>query len=102
MNKTSQISVRMTPVERTIIERRAERAGITMSRFLVRSAMGQKINVMDSEQRELYQVLANYIGNFNRLSNLIRVRHPEILREIEYLVSTLTQEIEKIHKINDK
>ena len=72
INKTSQISVRMTPMERMLIEGRAKNSGRSMSQFLVESAMGKELKLLSEEQKKAYLDLSKYHFNFTRIGNLFK------------------------------
>lgn len=72
--KSEQITVRVTPGEKKQIERKAETAGRSVSRFLVESALGE--DVMSSEEREevvgelrdLFREVRSIGGNLNQVA----------------------------------
>ena len=71
-NRTSQISVRMTPMERMLIESRAKKTGRSMSQYMVESSLGKEIRLLSEEEKKAYLDLSKYHSNFNRISSLFR------------------------------
>lgn len=97
INKTSQISVRMTPMERMLIESKAKKSGRTMSSFMVQSAMGIQMKVLSDEEKKAYQDLANYHTNFSRIGNLFRKGdHPKMITELEELIQEIKEQLKII------
>jgi len=71
-NKTSQISVRMTPMERMFIEGRAKKTGMSLSQYMVESSLGKEMKLLSEEEKKAYLDLSKYHTNFNRISSLMR------------------------------
>ena len=71
-NKTKQISVRMTPLERILIEKRAKAVGKTLSRYMVDCATGVKMKAISEEEKQAFLMLSNYANNFARINNLLK------------------------------
>lgn len=91
-NRTSQISIRLTPMERMLIESRAKESGRSMSQFLVESAMGKELKLLTEEQKKAYLDLAKYHTNFSRIGNLFKNGSDiksEILNTIAEIKTTL-------------
>lgn len=72
VNKTTVISVRMTPMERNLIESRAKNSGYSLSRYMVEMAIGREVKNLSAEEKKGYADLANFYTYFSRLGNLIR------------------------------
>jgi uncharacterized protein (DUF1778 family) len=73
--KSEQLTVRVTPREKREIERRAEAAGRSVSRFLVESALeGEEVTSSEEreelleELRKLYRELRSTGGNLNQVA----------------------------------
>ncbi|MDV4026117.1 hypothetical protein CMT52_17435 [Elizabethkingia anophelis] len=92
-NRTSQISVRMTPMERMLIESRAKNSGYSMSQFMVESSLGKELKLLSEEEKLAYKNLATYHTNFNRISTLIH-HNLDISRELKEVVREIKKQLE--------
>lgn len=72
--KSEQLTVRVTPDEKQEIERRAEEAGRSVSRFLVESALSEEVTSSEEreelvgELRKLYREVRSIGGNLNQVA----------------------------------
>lgn len=93
--KSQAISVRMTPMERMLIESRAKDSGMSMSSYMVLSSMGKELKLLSQEQKTAYKHLATYHSHFSRIGNLVRNRADisaeviEVIREIKKQLESL-------------
>ena len=94
-NRTSQISVRMTPMERMFIENRAKASGYTMSQFMVKSAIGKEMKILSEEDKKAYLDLAKYHANFSRISSLFR-QGGSITEELHQVIAEIKKTLEII------
>jgi len=92
-NRTSQISVRMTPMERMLIESRAKSSGYSMSQFMVESSLGKELKFLSEEEKIAYKNLAAYHTHFNRISTLIR-HNQDISRELNEVLREIIKQLE--------
>jgi uncharacterized protein (DUF1778 family) len=92
-NRTSQISVRMTPMERMLIESRAKSSGYSMSQFMVESSLGKELKFLSEEEKIAYKNLATYHTHFNRISTLIR-HNQDISRELNEVLREIKKQLE--------
>jgi len=107
--KDQQLTVRVTSAEKEQIERKAENAGRSVSRFLVESALEEEM--MSAEDREelveqlgdLYEQVASIGGNVNQIAWRINSgqaigseaieRAAELAKEASKLVSRKMDEV---------
>jgi uncharacterized protein (DUF1778 family) len=94
-NKTSQISVRMTPMERMFIENRAKKSGRSMSQFMVESSLGKEMKILSEEEKKAYLDLSKYHFNFSRIGNLFK-QGSDIKEEILATVAEIKKTLEII------
>lgn len=94
-NKTSQISVRMTPMERMFIENRAKKSGRSMSQFMVESSLGKEMKILSEEEKKAYLDLAKYHTNFNRIASLFR-QGGSITEELHQVIAEIKKTLEII------
>ncbi|MEF8982833.1 plasmid mobilization protein [Thiohalorhabdus sp.] len=72
--KSEQLTVRVTPGEKEEIERKAEAAGRSVSRFLAESALEGEVNSrgereeLVEELRKLYREVRSIGGNLNQVA----------------------------------
>lgn len=92
-NRTSQISVRMTPMERMLIESRAKSSGYSMSQFMVESSLGKELKLLSEEEKIAYKNLATYHTHFNRISTLVR-HNQDISRELNEVLREIKKQLE--------
>lgn len=90
MKKKELIKFRCTPLEKAIIEKKAENAGTSVSSFCRVSALDQKIGYrLTAEELEAYKMLTQYFNNFKAISNLLKNKDSAFAKE----VATTAQEI---------
>ena len=92
-NRTSQISIRMTPMERMLIESRAKSSGYSMSQFMVESSLGKELKLLSEGEKTAYKNLATYHTNFNRISTLVR-HNQDISRELNEVLREIKKQLE--------
>lgn len=67
------IKLRVSRVDKKIIEKKATKAGLSVSEFLRRLAFEKELKTrLTSEEIECYQNLIKYADNFRRISNLFK------------------------------
>ena len=70
--KSQIIKFRVTKIEQKIIQRKADRAGISVSEFLRRLAFEKEFKSrLSDDELECYKTLSKYADNFRRISNLL-------------------------------
>ncbi len=97
VNKTTVISVRMTPMERNLIESRARNSGYTLSRYLVEMAIGREVKHLSAEEKKGYADLANFYTYFSRLGNLIRKKE-SMTFELQELMKLMKIHLKKLRQ----
>lgn len=72
--KNEFIKLRVTNLEKRIIERKADRTGLSVSEFLRRNAFEKEMkNRLTEDEIECYKTLSKYADNFRRISNLFKL-----------------------------
>ena len=94
-NRSSQISVRMTPIERMLIENKAQKSGYSMSQFMVQSALGKEMKILSAEEKQAYLDLAKYHTHFSRISSLFR-QGGSVTSELQDVISEIKKTLEII------
>lgn len=94
-NRTSQVSVRMTPMERKLIEFRAKESGYSMSSFMVKSSLENSLKILSAEEKRAYIDLAKYHTNFSRISSLFREKSP-ILDELQIVITEIREHLKQL------
>lgn len=101
--RTEQMNVRCTPDERAIIEDRAKEAGITLSDYVVASALGNRIEriVWDDEGvlKEVTHELKKQGVNLNQIALIGNKLNLEIARATidQDKIDLLTRELEELY-----
>ncbi|WP_446728876.1 plasmid mobilization protein, partial [Photobacterium sp. SP02] len=72
--KSHSVSVRMCPMERMLIESRANETGMSMSSYVVLCSLGRELKLLTEEQKTAYKHLATYHSHFSRIGSLVRNR----------------------------
>lgn len=97
VNKTTVISVRMTPMERNLIESRAKNSGYSLSRYMVEMAIGREVKNLSVEEKKGYADLANFYTYFSRLSNLIRKKE-SMTYELQELMKLMKNHLQSMSR----
>ena len=72
--KSQIIKFRVTKIEQKIIQRKADRAGISVSEFLRRLAFEKEFKSrLSDDELECYKTFSKYADNFRRISNLFKL-----------------------------
>ena len=72
--KNQIIKFRVSKIEQRIIQKKSEKAGLSVSEFLRRLALEKEIKSrLTSEEIECYKTLSKYADNFRRISNLFKL-----------------------------
>ena len=72
--KNKILKMRVSTLEKAIIEKKAEQSGITISEYLRGRALNYTITYKLTEgEMECYKTLSKYADNFRRISNLFKL-----------------------------
>jgi hypothetical protein len=91
--KSQAVSVRMTPMERMLIESRAKETGMSMSSYMVLCSLGKELKLLSKEQKTSYKHLATYHSNFARIGSLVMNR-ADISEEVLEVVREIKKQLE--------
>lgn len=97
VNKTTVISVRMTPMERNLIESRAKNSGYSLSRYMVEMAIGREVKNLSTEEKKGYADLANFYTYFSRLGNLI-CKKESMTYELQELMKLMKNHLQSMSR----
>ncbi len=97
--KTEIITARMTPGIKDIIQHLAERAGMTVTDYIITCALGKEIVRVDGLD-EILSELKSQGRNLNQLTALANMGHLKILQSQELIdaYSELYWQVEKLCK----
>ena len=99
--KNEKIQIRLTSFEKTLLKIKAEDSGLTLSEFVLSSALNRQIKPpMTEGELEVYKDLKQYQTNFARISNLIKGKENGLNEEIEQTIKLINQHLKNI--INGK
>ncbi len=98
--KTEIITARMTPGIKDIIQHLAERAGMTVTDYIITCALGKEIVRVDGLD-EILSELKSQGRNLNQLTTLANMGHLKILQSQELIdaYSELYWQIEKLCEV---
>lgn len=98
MEKNERIHIRVSMLDKRIIENKARQAGLSVSEFLCRCALGRKVSYkLTTEELGFYRMLTKYHNNFQRISNLVKAKDTGLLENINHVVSLLKVELKKFN-----
>ncbi|WP_282017015.1 mobilization protein MbpA [Salegentibacter mishustinae] len=97
--KREYIQVRCSIYEKKLLQRRAARAGISLSEYIRATAFDKNIvERITPEQVENYQMLVQYKNNFTRIGNMFRKRDPKLAREVEDIAREIRNHLKNFKK----
>lgn len=92
------VGVRLTALEREVIQLAADRSGLTLTSFMRKSALNKEIKFrINPEELEVFQLLTEYRVNFTRISNLISQRPDlaDLRAEVQQVARTIEKQLTK-------
>ena len=100
-NKTEIITARLTPSEKSAIQKRARRTGMTVTAYLVQCGLGKKIIQMDGLHEVLSELKAQgrNINQLTMLANMGRISSLQVkdlinaYREIYSSLENIAKEV---------
>lgn len=96
MNRTQKIELRVTKLEKKILEKRASETGLSVSEYLRRAGLSQKVGYkLTPEEVEIYKDLHKFHRNFSSLSNLFKSGHPDLYEDAQCLMDEVKQHLKK-------
>lgn len=97
--KREYIQVRCSIYEKKLLQRRAARAGISLSEYIRNTAFDKNIvERITPEQLETYKMLVQYKNNFSRIGNMFKKRDPKLVREVEDLAKEIRAHLKNFKK----
>jgi hypothetical protein len=74
MSKNHRIEVRLSEIDKSILQKKAEETGISLSQYVLSCALKLEIkNRLTADEIECYKTLSKYADNFRRISNLFKL-----------------------------
>ena len=97
--KREYIQVQCSIYEKKLLQRRAARAGISLSEYIRATAFDKNIvERITPEQLETYKMLVQYKNNFTRIGNMFKKRDPKLAREVEDLAKEIRAHLKNFKK----
>jgi hypothetical protein len=97
--KREYIQIRCSIYEKKLLQRRAARAGISLSEYIRAAAFERNIiERISPEQLECYKTLVHYKNNFTRIGNMFRKRDPKLAFAVESLADEIRSHLKKFKK----
>lgn len=98
MQKKRKIEFRVTPLERAIIEKKAENSGLNLSEFCRQSAMQKHVKFrLTSDEIEVYKTLTQFHNNFIHIGNLFRKKDSRFAKEIKQTAEEIKKHLNKLN-----
>jgi len=99
-NKTRRIEIRLSYLERSIIDTNAQKAGLSISEYIRDCALSRHISARRTPiELEAYKNLSDFKTHFSRISSLINEgSEPTLKYEIRSLIDSLNKALEGIRK----
>lgn len=97
-HRTVMRTLRLRPGESAIIAGRAKAAGLSVSEFLRRAALGQRVRARrDQANRDLIYHLSKIGTNLNQLAHVANVARQVVAHDqLEELISALREVIDRL------
>ena len=97
MKRTKKIELRVSALEKKLLEKRATESGLSTSDYLRRSGLSQKIGYkLTPEEIEIYKELHQFHRSFVNLSNFFKTNHSELYNESQSLINQIKQHLSKL------
>jgi len=95
--KKKRIELRLSSLEKAIIEKKAESSGLSVSEYCRRSALNQEIDYkLSSEELEVYKELHEYRRNFTLISNMFKEKNPDLAKAVQITAKKIEQHLKKL------
>ena len=99
VKRDKTIKVRVTNLEKKWITYTSEKAGLTISDFLRKSALNKEVRLRFTEEEiELYKTLQQYYTNFTRIGNYIRNNNINLFNEIELVKNEIKNVLKRFQE----
>ncbi|MBZ9630383.1 hypothetical protein LB465_06285 [Salegentibacter sp. LM13S] len=97
--KREYIQVRCSIYEKKLLQRRAARAGISLSEYIRATAFDKNIvERITPDQLETYKMLVQYKNNFTRIGNMFKKRDPKLASAVEDLAKEIRTHLKNFKK----
>ena len=97
--KKTYIKFRCTLYEKKLLQKRAKRAGISLSEYCRSTAFGRTVvERLTEEQLECYKTLITYKTNFTRIGNMFKRHNPKLELEVQKLASEIRNHLRNFRK----
>lgn len=95
--KKQKIEIRVTSLEKAIIQKKAENSALSMSEYVRSSALNQNISYkLTEDEFEVYKMLKSYYNNFQRIGNLLKEKDAEFAKEVMKTAKEIRRHLKKI------
>lgn len=99
MEKRTHIQFRSTKYEKKLLKVKAKRAGLSLSEYCRRCAMGHNIITrLTDEEVEIYKMLVKYAHNFKLIGNMFKKRDTKLSKEVIKLSNEIKDHLKKFKK----
>lgn len=96
IKRTNKIEVRCTLVEKSIVKSKAAKAGLSISSYLRKVGLNQKLeSKLSTGEIEIYKDLHQYHSNFTRIRNLLKNKDTTFAQEIMNVANLIKAHLKK-------
>lgn len=97
--KKEFIQFRCRIYEKKLLKKRAKKAGLSLSEFCLKAALGVKIiEILNEEQIKLYKTLTKYSNNFTVIGNMYHKGNPKLAEEVYALAKEIKDHLNNFKK----
>lgn len=95
--KRKKIEFRCSSLEKAIIEKKAEKTGLSVSEYCRNAALSRQLkNRLDNQELAVYKNLTTYAINFTRIGNLLKNKDSQFAKEISKTVKAIREHLKKL------
>jgi len=94
--RTHYLKIRLTLLEKRLIEQKARHAGMQTAPFCRSAALRRKITFkLTPDELAHYQMLVKYHNNFKSIANLVKKRDPELAGQVATTAAEILEHLKK-------
>ncbi len=99
MQKKKHIQLRVSTLDKKLLQKQAQDSGLSLSEYLLQCGLRKQLKMrLDDKELEAYLLLNQYHSHFNRISNLIKVKSPELNKEVLELSRLIKTHLNRLER----
>jgi len=96
VKRTKYLKIRLTPMEKRILEKKADHSGLQVAPYCRACALDKKINYkLTEEELSAYQMLVKYHNNFKAIGNLLMNKETAFAKEVAAVAREIKEHLQK-------